>query len=375
MRRVILVFIFLLSVLSGNVFPVQIKEGDEAVILKSETYVLEIPRDKGSFYFKIKDKKGNYYSVHREGGEIPWFGYNDANGEKRTSDNVPSDIRVAKKKPVLEVQTICPVDPGSGSIHKAVFFADDNFVTIRSRIEGENLPQSIGIVRLAPRFVIDRDIFTYIMFSTPKRVRLLKAGNLKLPAHAGVRAWGGPQNYDSLNPSNPFFAMYNPDLEVGFMFIYPFYAKLWKEKSIFLQVHESADYFYAGFGEANSLSEEVMFVIAPLKSFSPDEIEEQANRLTQEIEKRVLTKDISFPLLQKGMDAEEEIKTSFEKAQTILKETIEKAETLSPEKFYELEKKIYQAQVLSNICRQSMANSSFDLALQYAKKILDILKK
>jgi hypothetical protein len=352
---------------------VEKEESDEHITFKAKNYLLRLYKTKGTFDFLLLDDKGDLKPIHNPSGESPWFGYNNPKGETRSSNSKPQKIEVGKWKYGYRVHLIYPLE--KDAYFEGNFYITDDFLAIISRINTRT-SENINIVRIAPRFEVDINLFNHLAFSIPKAIISGEVSSLGRPGYAGVWGWGGPKSFSSLDPDCPFFALYNPDLKLGFLFLYPFYEKLWKNKHIFLQLWEGGiNYFYSGWGEEKDLGKEVLFTIAPLNISNPEGISQIANELNEKIEEMVKGEELSFPSLLKALKAEERIKEIWRKCEDSLKGKIPKIEVLSPKEFGEWKNRIFQIQNLFLLSTLAFEREDYEKSLLYAEKMLKILEE
>lgn len=347
------------------VFGVEIEEGNGYILFRCPHYKLRFFKDKGTFDLQIRDKKGGFSSIHRPEGESPWFGYNGPKGEVRSSQNVPRKLEVRRTAEGFEVSLRVPLDEGGD--FQGNFLITDYFLLVRSLINSREKP--ISILRLAPRFEVDIELFNRYAFSLPGGIVSGVVKELGRPGYAGVLGWGGPKSYSALDPSSPFFALYNPDAGIGFLFLYPFYQELWNGKHIFLQLWEGGiNYLYAGWGEEKDLGREVLFAIAPLQAFSENEIGNTARKLTKEIETKVRKGEIKFPSLLKVMEMKERITKNWRIAEEFINRRISQ-----PKGLEEFEVKVFELQMLYICSKIAYERRDYESALSYSDKMLKIL--
>lgn len=367
--RALIVWIFILLLLSG-VLAIEMKEKEDTWEFETAFYILQLPREKGTFTLLTKSSRGTF-PIHSPRGEGPWFGYNSPQGEIRTSARRPEKVDVSKKGKYWGIEVTTPLE--KGVYHRGVFFLAEDFLAVRSLIEGKTT-EEVSIVRLAPRMEVDLGVFTDYAFSIPQRVVAGKAKELGRPGYAGISAWGGPQSYASLDPSVPFFALYNPDLKTGFLFLYPFYQRLWSGKHIFLQRwQDEIDYFYAGWGDKSSLGEEVLFLIAPLKAYSAEEIYSQARELMEKVEKMVLEGSLPFPSLLRFLKVEEEIEGNWKRCEEKIRGILDKVEGFPPTQLEVVRRSVFYIQVLSVASQIALSQGDYETALSYSQQMVENL--
>ncbi|MBC7329891.1 hypothetical protein H5T88_05975 [bacterium] len=349
------------------------EEDDEYICFKARNYVLRLYKNKGTFDFLLIDGKGDLKPIHNPSGESPWFGYNCARGEIRSSQNAPEKIEVGSWKYGYKVSLIYPLE--EGAYYEGNFYIADDFLAVRSLIDAVKR-EGVNIVRLAPRFEVDINLFNHFAFSIPKALISGEVSSLGRPGYAGVWGWGGPKSFSSLDPDCPFFALFNPDLKLCFLFLYPFYDKLWKNKHIFLQLWEGGiNYFYSGWGEEKDLGKEVLFAIAPLNIPNPEGISQMAKELMERIEAMVKGEELPCPSLLNALKAEESVKGIWRKSEESLNKQIPKLEVLSPREFGEWKSRIYQIQHLFFLSKLAFERGDYENSLIYARKMLKILEE
>jgi hypothetical protein len=367
----LLLLCFLIAIYMAQA--VEKEESDEYVTFKAKNYVLRLYKTKGTFDFLLVDSKGDLKPIHNPSGESPWFGYNCARGEIRSSQKAPQKIEIGNWKYGYKVSLIYPLE--EGAYYEGNFYIADDFLAVRSLINVAKR-EGVNIVRLAPRFEVDVHLFNHFAFSIPKAIISGEVSSLGRPGYAGVWGWGGPKSFSSLDPDCPFFALYNPDLNLGFLFLYPFYEKLWKNKHIFLQLWEGGiNYFYSGWGEEKDLGKEVLFAIAPLNISNPERISQIASELNEKIEEMVKKEELPFPSLLKALKAEERIKEIWRKSEDSLKSQILKLESLSQKEFGKWKNRIFQIQNLFLLSKLAFEREDYDNSLIYAEKMLKILEE
>ena len=291
------------------------------VVIRGEGYALVVSVERGEFDFLLRLPGGDFVSVVRQGGEKFWFGYNDPGGERRSDRNSPLKLTVRRLGRKAEVEVLCPVDPEAGSLHRAVYIALPKFVVVRSKIVKGAFRGKASIVRVAPRADIDISLLTHFAFSAPGgKVVAGEVHKLGRPGYAGVLPWGGPIVADSLDPKAPFFALYNPKREVGFLLLYPFYDRFWfwANHHIFLQLWRwGTNFLYCGFGGEGFFDKEFLFVLAPAEAFNPEGLKGQALRLTKFVEEAVRKGEIHCPRLRKHLQAEAEFPRLFKEVRRL----------------------------------------------------------
>lgn len=363
---IVCMFVFLLL---GEALAVETREKADTWEFETDFYILQLPQGKGTFTLLIKGSMGTF-PIHSPRGEGPWFGYNSPGGEIRTSARRPEKVKVSKKRQYWEIEVTTPLE--KGVYHRGFFYLWEDFLAIRSLIEGKTT-EEVNIVRLAPRMEVDLGVFTDYAFSIPKRIVAGKAKDLGRPGYAGISAWGGPQSYASLDPSAPFLALYNPELKTGFLFLYPFYKNLWLGKHIFLQRWHEIDYFYAGWGDKSSLGEEVLFLIAPLKAYSAEEIYNQARELTERVERLVLEGFLPFPSFLRSLKVEEEIEKNRKKCEEKIRGILNKVEGLPPRQLETVVRHTFQIQLLTVASQIALSQRDYDKALSYSRRMVESL--
>lgn len=352
---------------------VEKEESDEHITFKAKNYLLRLYKTKGTFDFLLLDDKGDLKPIHNPSGESPWFGYNCARGEIRSSQKAPQKIEVNNWKYGYKVSLIYPLEEGAN--YEGNFYIADDFLAVRSLINVER-SEGVNIVRLAPRFEVDINLFNHFAFSIPKAIISGEVSSLGRPGYAGVWGWGGPKSFSSLDPDCPFFALYNPDLKLSFLFLYPFYEKLWKNKHIFLQLWEGGiNYFYSGWGEEKDLGKEFLFAIVPLDNSTPEGISQIASKLKERIEAMVKGEELPCPSLLKALKTEEKINEIWRKCEDSLKGKIPKIEVLSPQEFGEWKNRIFQIQNLFLLSKLAFEREDYENSLLYAEKMLKILEE
>lgn len=367
MRLTVVIIIWLIPFFAISA---EMEEGEDYVIFKCENYHLRIWKTRGSFDLLLKDSRGDFHSMHRSQGESPWFGYNGPKGEIRSSGNPPSKLDVKRTSDGFEVFLTTPLEENAR--HQGIFLVKDDFLLVRSTIQASR--GGISIVRLAPRFEVDIDLFNQFAFSVPQGVIRGSVRELGRPSYAGVGGWGGPKSYSSLNPDVPFFALYNPEKRMGFLFLFPFYEKLWKDKHIFLQLWENeTNYFYAGWGEEKDLGKEVMFAIAPLEVFSSDEILNRASELAKKIEKGVRSGEIPFPSLLKTLELDENLNRYEQIVRNYIDKLTSGIDTLPSVEINKLTEKIFEVQMLFLCTKSAYERGDYDTALSYSERMLEVL--
>ena len=360
----------LLIILVNSAFAVEKEEGEDFILFKGKNYALRLYKNVGTFDFLLVDRMGNLHPIHNPKGEAPWFGYNCSKGEIRSSESSPVILAIKNWKDGYEISLIYPLEEDSKFIGE--FFLSDDFLVVRSLIKAKG--ERIGIVRLAPRFEVDIQLFNNFAFSIPNRIVFGNVKELGRPGYAGVRGWGGPKSYDSLDPACPFFALYNPDLKLGFLFIYPFYDKLWKDKHIFLQLWEGGiNYLYAGWGDEKDLGKEVIFVISPFEGMSPEDLKSRAIELNKKIEEMVKKGDLPFPSFLNFLKMEERILKIWQLCEDFLKEKMIEIESASPKEFEKWKENIFALQRFFLSSRISFERGDYENSLLNAEKMLKIL--
>lgn len=350
---------------------VEMEEGSDYFLFRSENYHLGIFKTKGTFELLLKDKEGNFLSMHRSDGESPWFGYNGPKGEMRSLDNTPSKLEVKRTDGGFEVSLVTPLEENSS--YEGIFLIKEDFLILRSLIKANG--GKISIVRLAPRFEIDIGLFNQFAFSLPQELVTGSVKGLGRPGYAGVGGWGGPKSYASLSSDVPFFALYNPDRKIGFIFLYPFYEELWKGKHIFIQLWENEiNYFYAGWGEEKDLGKDVMFAIAPLQVFSPKEIMNKASELVNKIEKGVRSGEIPFPSLIRTLELKENLKKYWQICHNFVDEQASRIDTLTSSEIRRLIEKIFEVQMLFICSKSAYERGDYDDALIYSERMVKVLE-
>ncbi|MBC7327409.1 hypothetical protein H5T87_04760 [bacterium] len=364
------VFILLLLV-SYFTLCVETKDVDDYIIFTTRDYQLHLYKTKGTFDFLVKDKDGIFHPIHKAEGESPWFGYNGPRGEVSSSRNPIGEIKMKRWREGYLVSILVPLE--QGVFWDGEFYISDDYLVVRSLIKSE-ARSGISIVRLAPRFEVDIALFNRYLFSLPGQIVEGKVEELGRPGYAGVLGWGGPKSYGSLDPSVPFFALYNPELQVGFLFLYPFYDKLWKGKHIFLQLWEGGiNYFYAGWGDENDLGKETVFVITPLKIFSPDEIKRNVEKLNKEIEELVRSGGLPLEFITRLLEIEGKLRKYWEISEKLLKEKLTRMDDLSEEEIKMFSDMLFKYQVLLLCSERSFEEGDYETALRYSEKMLKLL--
>ncbi len=370
MRGFPLLVTLLISLL---VWGVEMEEAEDYLLFTGRNYQLRQFKTKGTFEFLIRDKEGNFRPIHRPGGESPWFGYNTARGEVSSSKNSPNILDVKRWKEGFQIYLLTLLE--EDAFYEGNFFITDDFLLLRSSIRAEK-EERRSIVRLAPRFEVDIELFNHFAFSLPEETIWGLAKELGRPGYAGVGGWGGPKSYGSLDPTTPFFALYNPHLKTGFLFLYPFYERLWKGKHIFLQLWvEGINYFYAGWGEEKDLGKEVLFAIAPLDVFSPKEIAEEARKLNQEIEKKVREGEVPFPSLLRVLEVEEKIKRNWHTCQELVDGLFSRLNGPKAREIKKWKDNIFEIQRFYIYSKIALERGDYENALLYSEKMLKTLGK
>lgn len=361
----------IILIASHLAFAVEMEEGKDRLLFKCRDYQLCFFKTKGTFEFLVKDREGNLHPIHNPQGESPWFGYNSSRGEVRSSQNVPTRLEVKKQGEWFRISLVVPL--GEEALYEGEFFVADDLVTIRSLIMGGK-EGKISIVRVAPRFEVDIKVFPRFAFSIPGGTISGVAEELGRPGYAGVGGWGGPKSYGSFDPVSPFFALYNPDLEVGFLILYPFYERLWKGKHIFLQLwNDEINYLYAGWGDEKDLGKEFLFAIAPLKVSSPQGIAGKAEQLDREIEEEVKKGELPFPSLLKVLEMERKIERSWEICQNFIERRIPQLENSSLSQLREWEERLFEVQRLFLSSKIALERGDYEASLLYAEEMLKTL--
>jgi hypothetical protein len=264
-----------LSLLGGPALAApQLAESEQAVIVEGETYRLAFSKEVGTLEIFVRNRAGEFVAVRREGGESPWYGYNDATGEYRTSQHRPEIVRRdAGDVPALDVT--CPVDPQAGTLHRARYLFFDRFVIGRSQLVADSIPPGSGILRIAPRFDADITAFPgYALRGAPPgppevegEMGLLRVGAWsdlgERETYVGVRPWGtrGVQ-VAALDPTRPYLALHNPQTGAQVAFAYPRYEEFWSGLHLFVQLYTGGyNYWYTGFGDADLFGGEFPFCL------------------------------------------------------------------------------------------------------------------
>ena len=326
----------------------EVSDSPDSVILTGAHYRLVLGRDSGYVEPQVL-VAGQFASLVREGGEQGWYGYNDAAGEKRTSQHrAEIEVSQAGEDPVVEVR--CPVDPTAGAEHEALYVPQDDFVAVRSQLRFETPPEGLSIPRVAPRWDLDTKRLTHFAFRAEDGS--LNQGSVAAlgppDVYVGVAAWGerGCRARD-FDPQRPYLAFYNPQTRATFAVIYPFHDRLWRGRRMFLQVyHGGCNYVYSGLGDPDPADREFVFCFYADDTGGIERLEQRLPDILAAVERLVDTKVLPVETILAEKAARARLAELRPQVTAALRTAAEQLSAASPDDAPELARKLWLARWL-----------------------------
>lgn len=274
------------------------------MLVTGERWRLEVRRDLGALDFLVQPEgEEGFVSILRTGGEAAWYGYNDGNGEVRTSAVRPAQAEQTKQGTVT---VTCTLDGERRVTHEAAYHPFDGAVLVVSRFSAETPPEGAGIVRAAPKLDVDIGLLTHYAFvdGSGRRHTGAIADLGERDVCAGVGAWGGGDVATGFSGELPYMLLYNPEQGVSLGVAFPMLRPQWRGVRSFLQLyHGDFNFWYTGFLGPSALRKEHAFILYTRQVSGPEELERELPGLLKQAEEASGSGEVDAPRLRAMLEA------------------------------------------------------------------------